>query len=56
MKITEFINVLRMTKDFHFTEDELFELVSKDDKLLLAMCGAVLQTYSDVEKVKKMLN
>lgn len=55
MKITEFLDVLRLTKDFHYNKEKLFELVKRDDKLLMAMCDAVMKTYADVERIKKII-
>lgn len=55
MNITEFVDMMGANKDFHYNKEELFELVKRDDKLLMAMCDAVMKTYADVERIKKII-
>jgi hypothetical protein len=57
MTITTFINILRQTNPiaFHFTSEELFEAVKGDEKLLKHLCDATMQTYCDIEHIKKII-
>jgi hypothetical protein len=55
MNITEFVDMMGANKNFHYNKEELFELVKRDDKLLMAMCDAVMKTYADVERIKKII-
>lgn len=52
--VTNFINTIKTDKP-DLTSYDLFEIVKDNEKMLKTLCDAVIQTYDDIEHIKKFL-
>ena len=52
--VTNFINQIKTDKP-DLTSYDLFEIVKNDEKMLKTLCDAVIQTYDNIEHIKKFL-
>lgn len=52
--ITDFVEMLR-TINLDLDSYDMFEMIKDNEKLLKKLCGAAIQTYDDIQRIKNIL-